>query len=492
MTLISKKNHQYITLLNILFQTSPTIDEVLDTFQVTRNTLISIIDSLNSNIAPASIQINKNRLYLSFDHSTSYDEIISSILKKTLEYNILLSIFFKETHSYLSLSEELFTSESTIRRNIKELNNSLSSLNIVIKANPFKLTGDEKNIRRLMVLIIKEVYGLDDLPFATKDINYLENIYNKAIHLLPKKRTVQDYNNFLLFAGVSFNRERLGHHYDGTKKTNLLITSILKIRSTISKSPYLPSIIDVENDELLVNTLSLFLSDDFALTTYNDKQIYTNQNFLAIHSFLTELNQLFDLNLSDNRLNEVNLELYDVVYGFLAITTPFPIVNTSYENFMIHGHTFMIDLNKFIKEVFKKHIDESFEHTYPFFYYILSTRLPELTHDFIKRIAKVNILIYINFDYQFSEYIKNKLSLIVPGELNFKLIRQREEFENQQLFEENDLIITNSFNLFADKYLEKIIKVSHFISKDDIAYINHQIINLYQKNAHTIINKTTK
>ena len=492
MTLISKKNYQYISLLNLLFQTSPTIDEVLDDFNVTRNTLVSTIDNLNSIIEPASIEINKNKLYLSFDYSTSYDEMIANILKETLEYNILLTIFFNETHSYLSLSEELFTSESTIRRNMKDLNESLSTIDIVIKNNPFKLIGDEKNIRRLMVLVIKEVYGLDNLPFPTKDINYLKNIYKKTIHLLPRKKQLQDYNNFLLFSGVSFNRERLGHHYAGEKKSNLLVKSIIKIRSGISRSPYLSSRIHIENDELLVNTLSLFLSEDFSLTSHNNKNIYKNADYLSIHSFLTELNQLFDLHLSNDRIKTVGLELYDVVYGYLRITTPFPIVNNYYENFTTQGHTFISGLSQLVRELFDKHIDDNYSFTYPFFYYILSTRLPELTHDFIKRIAKTNILIYINFDYKFSEYIKNKLKMMIPGEINFKLIHNIDEFEDENLFEEHDLIITNSFSSLSNEHTDKLIKVSHFLSEADINYINNQVIKIYEKNAYSIINNTKK
>lgn len=490
MSLISKKNYQYISLVNLLFQTSPTIDEVLDYLDVTRNTLISLIDNLNSIIDPATIEINQNTLCLSFDHSTTYDEIISNILKETLEYNILLTIFFKETHSYLSLSEELFISESTIRRNIKELNETLANLDIRIKTNPVKLTGDEKNIRRLMVLIIKEIYGLDNLPFPTKDINYLNNIYKKFSHLIHKKTAIQDYNNFLLFTGVSFNRERWGHHFTAKKRTGLLVKSILKLRSSISRIPYLSSKINIESDELLINTLSLFLSEDFSLTSFNEKKIYSNSNYVTIQSFLEELNDLFDLNLSENRLHEVGLELYDVVYGYLRLTTQFPIVNNYYGNFMTQSHTFITDLNGIIKELFNNHIDENYKLTYPFFYYILSTRLPELTYHFINRIAKINILIYINFDSKFSEYVKNKLTIIVPGEIKFTIIDNLDDFENTKLFKENDLIITNSFNLSSEIPSEKIIKISHFLTNNDIDLINDQIINFYEKKAYSIINNT--
>lgn len=148
----------------------------------------------------------------------------------------------------------------------------------------------------------------------------------------------------------------------------------------------------------------------------------------------------------------------------------------------------MNNLSSYTHTLFNKHIGEDYNVTFPFFYSVLLTSLPELTNDFIIKIANINLLIYINSDYKFSEYIKNKLQLILPGKINFTLVDTSEMLEDSELFEINDLIITNAFTLPTEVEDDKVIKISHYLSLKDINYINEQVIHFYQKNGHNIIN----
>lgn len=145
--LLSKKTQNYLFIFKHLYLKDISLAFFIEAFDTSRLTVVSTIDSLNQIIHPSEVKTINDHFSLFIPTDDSYDYCVSKILTDSIELTVLEKIFFEETHSYLSLAEELFLSESTFRRIIAQLNARLDFFNITIKTRPLRIIGEERLIR---------------------------------------------------------------------------------------------------------------------------------------------------------------------------------------------------------------------------------------------------------------------------------------------------------------------------------------------------------
>lgn len=170
--LLSKKTQNYLFIIKHLYLEDIKINFFIKSTDTSRLTVISTIDSLNQIIHPSEIKIINDDFSLVIPAYDSYDHCVSKILTDSIELTILEKIFFEEKHSYLSLSEELFISESTFRRTIAHLNKRLDYFNMTIKTRPLRIVGEERLIR----LFFSDFLSKNMVPIIHRSKNQISNI----------------------------------------------------------------------------------------------------------------------------------------------------------------------------------------------------------------------------------------------------------------------------------------------------------------------------
>ncbi|WP_154065040.1 helix-turn-helix domain-containing protein, partial [Enterococcus durans] len=85
------------------------------------------------------------------------DYIYRTILKESIEFRFLEAILLNHYGSYLELCEELFISESTLRRIVKKINQVLKKHQLTIRGL-IKIIGKKETITQLMACLFQEKY----------------------------------------------------------------------------------------------------------------------------------------------------------------------------------------------------------------------------------------------------------------------------------------------------------------------------------------------
>lgn len=108
---------------------------------------------------------------------------------------------------------------------------------------------------------------------------------------------------------------------------------------------------------------------------------------------------------------------------------------------------------------------------FPFVLFTTYTRWPNLLEQLHNNRRALKIIIYIDFDFKFGQYIKKKIVPRLNG--HYEIIVQS-SINNGTIPINTDLLITNIY-MHLDFPLEKTICVSHFITDKEIETIFKRI-----------------
>lgn len=177
--LLNKQSLRQLELLEYLYDNSwTTLDAACQTLGYSKMSIRNDIQFLNQASKNFTIKTSKKQgILLSFPINYSRTCIYSFVLTNSIEFKLLETIFFNETHSSESLAAELYISVSTLHRLIKNLNKKLSFLNFSISCIPHKLIGSEMAIRNFMIQLIIEKYSHANYPFSNAQESLLEKMF---------------------------------------------------------------------------------------------------------------------------------------------------------------------------------------------------------------------------------------------------------------------------------------------------------------------------
>ncbi|MGX6962789.1 helix-turn-helix domain-containing protein [Vagococcus xieshaowenii] len=466
MLLLSDRDRLCIQLIKMLKERNYTYEELCKMFDISRNNLNKLISDLNAIIGEPIILIQKVDITLNINNNLSYDGCISKILSQSLEYHLLEQIFFNEDMSYLTLSLELFVSESTIRKIIARLNEKLALMDCAILTRPLRLEGDERTIRVLFFRLFKETYGLSNTPFKEEEKQYIDQFYDLDIPFAHRNKSLQERLNFQLLSLVALTREKHGHSMASVRKVGKALPAFLKLSNVLSNVPFLgvhkiPNSLSVE---FIENVFSAFLHNDFLkVSNYKKLKLKDHPELLSIYDFVTEVETLFNLPINEEIKQLVCRDMYDGIFGYLSLTKEvidLVVVNNEYVNFVENADLLVKDIIPAIKKLYDKHIDASKTHYFPFAFYLLQTRFNHVFIEEIRERLKVNILIYVDYDVYYAEYIKTRIEFELGDYVDIRIIEKKESLAD--LKQSGNLIITNLLLDGCDE--ENIIRISHYFS----------------------------
>ncbi|MCO5432957.1 helix-turn-helix domain-containing protein [Enterococcus faecalis] len=137
-----------------------------------------ILDFNKDTLSFESIKGKGVKLHVS--NSNDYREFKQFLVDNTLTINIVKALALQKGNSLISLANDNFVSESTIRRKIQQLKEYVDHMDISITSRNgrYSIVGDEKEIRMFLFIILWKVYRGRTWPFSEIDHNKMITLIN--------------------------------------------------------------------------------------------------------------------------------------------------------------------------------------------------------------------------------------------------------------------------------------------------------------------------
>lgn len=169
-TLLDKKEMIQVDIIRLLlFQTKQTTKQALaKKVNLTQNALkdymLDIVTTCQSLGESFSITTEEKALAITFSSDINFDKILLAYVNQSLSYQILRYVLVHKKVSIFQLSQEFTSSEATIFRKLRELNQLLTPFHIKIKNG--QLVGDELQIRYFYY----SLFTIMDTEFSSDDL----------------------------------------------------------------------------------------------------------------------------------------------------------------------------------------------------------------------------------------------------------------------------------------------------------------------------------
>ncbi len=138
-----------------------TIGELAHTLRIPSRTIRQSIGEINQYINPAKIESSqKFGIRLTYDAQLNSFYIYASIYKQSAHFLIIENICIHRYATLAVLAEKLFISQSTLKRKIAVINQTLEKYGFWIDTKSVDMVGDERKIRFFYYCYLLEKYDV--------------------------------------------------------------------------------------------------------------------------------------------------------------------------------------------------------------------------------------------------------------------------------------------------------------------------------------------
>lgn len=177
-TLLDKKEATEVAIIRLLlFQTQKMTKQVLATkVNLTQNALKEYLLDIEATCQSLgryfTITTQEKGLEISFSTDINFDKILLRYINQSLSYQLLRFVLEHKKVSIFQLSRAFNSSEATIFRKLRDINQILEPFHIKIKNG--QLTGDELQIRYFYY----SLFTIVDTEFTSEDLEVRQLIAN--------------------------------------------------------------------------------------------------------------------------------------------------------------------------------------------------------------------------------------------------------------------------------------------------------------------------
>lgn len=338
--LLDLKSEKKVIVLEKIFNSSDhscTQSELLEQLNLTYPTLVSTIETINDDIlrfgyCDFSITRNvKSQLYsINVTEDISIQIIVHAYIRESSKFKLLELLLTSSFPNLKILSDNLYISYNTLRKDIKELNQFLDSHGIKISVNDgVRLEGDELGIRLFYTFLYLTVYGGDTWPFSY--IQYFE--ITRLLESCPKEVYVaKSIDKSILihyYVAVHFLRIRKNFLIPETRKFEIALYTPYTAESiesfnefTSNLKQYLPNVNNTElfTSRLLISVLLAlggYSSIDKVPSFFYSEVQFKENKFLETVLFISEQVD-FELSIPFSKSEKEKLlySLFSVTYRY--------------------------------------------------------------------------------------------------------------------------------------------------------------------------------
>lgn len=371
---LEKQIERQIKISTLINEDLNSVNVLSNKLGVIEKTIEGDIEDFNQKFSPARIDILDNKkvsLYIPSDMSLS--DLFSNILSSSITIKVLKQILEKEP-TLKHLSEEIYLSETSIRRVITRVNNYFvdQDLDIEISILPkLCIHGSERDIRAFFCQMYLEIYDRNSLPMYALIYDALANCFE----LFAENDSYRLSVNLKLIFFILIGLIRIGnkHYMEKNQNYNVNEEMINKLYTYLSTktvmgtefSRYYNFTINKENiqDILSINVVNIGPN----IVKQDLLNIYEKRMYEITSQLLTKYFQEVDLSflitekkksdfykivaLSSDR-NSFKVNYYDIFYHQIIKRTPW-IVERFEKEFLHSDLSATININSSrLKEIF--------------------------------------------------------------------------------------------------------------------------------------------
>ena len=444
LNILSKKMKRQLLLLELLFEGETYRFQDLDSqLKCSSKTLRNDLMDIDSYAKEINIHTDReNGIFAEIAPHVTEEYIYRIIMNESIEYQFLEAIVLNKYTNYLEVTEQLFISESTLRRMVKRINLSLEQYHLRIRGL-IRLTGNTQLIEKLTIQLLLEEYVCLEEAFNEEICQksrqlYLKYITNNQLQDIIRKLEHRKHNQLLFYIAMKIYQVKNEKQFIEKEQNNLLCLESNEKQNTslwlsleedqdlikyIFEQPFVCSLLDIQNN-----------SDDYQQKPYLTKMVGILLDYLEIkYQIKCEERQeiCYKIINDGDYMENLSFILYDKHHQFLKQILPeIESIQVGLKNYLI---------NKDQKELLKYMKNDEFTRK-------LVALLLVYWHDLLKKIEtskQIRALIVTNSE-QYASYIIAKLELYLGGRYRF-VASKTPVVTDQMLHKENyDCIVSNT------------------------------------------------
>ena len=429
-----------------------TIGELANTLRIPSRTIRQSIGEINQYINPAKIESSqKFGIRLTYGSQLNSFYIYAAIYKQSSHFLIIENICLHHYATLAVLAEKLFISQSTLKRKISVINQTLTKYGFWIDTKSVDIVGDEKKIRFFYYCYLLEKYDVLDLVIPEKELHLIDELISEfLVHfpalLTPERQVFSYLNKIRTMLFISLHRTNKGHFLDSHDQIDELTPFLIpqELRTKIAAHYNLDCTKDIlyQLFYLFFNRKYAWSVTDLQEKAEHDETIANVRNaFLAFFSKVEKSEQM----VLPNK-DEVLLLLYNATsYTW----TSAKILHNPSEDFFVNLNNYHAGFASRIKkelvaclnnENLDIYLDDSVINQLLF---MLVTSWKGLMDQLEAKAPRIKAGIFFNTSFEHSQFLLNDMSYHLKSRLDMTVIAAKTITELRKQCQHFDMLITN-------------------------------------------------
>ncbi|EOL42246.1 helix-turn-helix domain-containing protein [Enterococcus phoeniculicola] len=447
--ILEKRTERHLLILNnMIYNNWTTISNLSKKIKIPERTLKKDISEINEYIYPAKIESNYKfgiRITRPLNISTTF--IYNSLFNQSISFLIIENLLTNKYTSIGQISDELFLSDSTVKREIKRINEVLQASNFSICTTNLDMVGDEQEISQFYYQYFLEKYNyLDELlsSHELKLINLLVDeflsYYDFSVH---ETTNFAHLNKIRIMAYVNICRIKKKNVVTTGKKScpphqfshNLLY----RFRSFYGLSL---------TQEHIYQIFHYFLNPNYYFSyeqlIQDVKSNISSQKIVS--ELLRSLKKIEERQqVSIKNREEIILSLFNIIKNTVG---PTKILYSPEEEFFSSLSLFYQKFTGEVKRIFEECIElkQTHKREYSFVYKLifqLITLWPDMNEQIEQNVPSLNTVLFFNTSYGHQQFLKYDIQNHLQQRLNLTLSTDKSLEELQKNSQNYELIISN-------------------------------------------------
>lgn len=260
------------------------IDELSSQLGINQRTILKYLAFIEEDISAFSMNADiclekheRKGFFLSYDFDPTLSDLVFFMIEQTINYKLLMDIFFGKIHSIIQFSHNFYVSESSLWRMINKFRKKLLPMGIAIERRSLNLLGNEIQIRKLSYFLLVNSYAKGYWPYTSTTKLLTERLVKKIIDFFHLCLSDYEYMKVFCMVAVCIERTKQEKYVILTKElsenidNNELFTRFAnELRDVLPKQAH-------RRDEVGFLFLYIFTRDE----AFNDT--YIRKLFLNFH-----------------------------------------------------------------------------------------------------------------------------------------------------------------------------------------------------------------
>ncbi|MBU5360190.1 helix-turn-helix domain-containing protein [Enterococcus raffinosus] len=235
--LMKKETNRRLQLVEELYYAKEllTSEQLMELLDCSLPALITDVRFLNGENLPFKITKIKGLYTIDFDSYATIDVVYAYILRTSLEYQVINSLFFEKSRGIQPAADRLNCSFSNMQRYLISVKKEVTKWDITVTHRPLQMVGDEAAIRHLFYLFFKESrMEFADYEFSQRLLNSVDELIR---NILEENQITNNMNvHFQLMHSflIGLQRQKQGHNMHRlSRDSGLIIPDVKQLDSLV-------------------------------------------------------------------------------------------------------------------------------------------------------------------------------------------------------------------------------------------------------------------